>query len=136
MRTVQLEPYLFFRGDCREAMAFYKSVFGGELTMQTVGEAPASDQAGNKDDIMHARLSGGLVAFMASDTPTASATAAKVELSLSGTDEKLLRKVFNTLAEGGKVRMPLEKQFWGALFGAVTDRFGVDWMVNIPVDHA
>ena len=85
---------------------------------------------------MHARLSGGLVTFMASDTPTASAMAAKVELSVSGTDERLLRKVFDALAEGGKVRMPLEKQFWGALFGAVTDRYGIDWMVNIPIESS
>jgi PhnB protein len=85
----------------------------------------------DKSWIMHASLKGGGVDLMASDSPKASDKAAKVELSLAGTDESEMRKIFNALAEGGKVTMPLEKQFWGDTFGMLTDKYGVDWMMNI-----
>ncbi|MBX4190725.1 VOC family protein, partial [Candidatus Saccharibacteria bacterium] len=57
--------------------------------------------------------------------------AAKVELSLGGTDEAEMRKMFDKLAEGGKVKMPLEKQFWGDIYGQITDKYNLDWMMNI-----
>jgi PhnB protein len=130
---MQLDPYLFFRGNAKEAMQFYQGVFGGELTMQKIGEAPPEAQmpGSNPDDLMHAKLSGGAVTLMASDSQQASEKMAKVELSISGNEEILLRDMFNKLAEGGKVRMPLEKQFWGDTFGALTDKYGVDWMFNV-----
>ena len=133
MSIVRLEPYLFFQGNCREAMEFYKDVFGGELAMQTIGEVPGDmpGKAERKDEIMHAKLSGGMASFMASDSPTASPSAAKIELSLNGTDETALRSAFDKLAEGGNVRTPLERMFWGDVFGALTDKYGIDWMVNI-----
>jgi PhnB protein len=68
---------------------------------------------------------------MASDSPKASDKSAKVELSLGGTDETQMKQIFDKLAEGGDVRMPLEKQFWGDTFGMVTDKFGVDWNMNV-----
>lgn len=137
MSDITLDPYIFFQGNAREAMEFYKSVFGGELTMQTMGEVPEGAEERkmiteeNKDQIMHAALRGGDIALYGSDSPKASAKAAKVELSLGGSDEKRLTEIFNKLAEGGKTTMPLAKQFWGDTFGMVTDKFGVDWMVNI-----
>lgn len=133
MNNVRLEPYLFFKGNCREAMEFYKNVFGGELTIQTMGEVPMDmpDKEERKNEIMHAKLSGGLVTILASDTPQASEKTAKVELSLSGTDEAEMRKIFDALAEGGTVRFALEKQFWGDVFGNLTDKFAIDWMMNI-----
>lgn len=113
-------------------MEFYKTVFGGELTMQTMGEAPIDMPKGaTKDQIMHAQLEGGEVRLMASDSTIASPKAAKIELSLSGPDEVKLHKIFDELAKGGKVNMPLEKQFWGDTFGMLSDKYGVDWMVNI-----
>jgi PhnB protein len=133
MSNIRLEPYLFFQGDCREAMEFYKSVFGGELTMQTMGEVPG-DMPGKeerKDEIMHAKLSGGMATFMASDSTQASPSAAKIELSLNGSGEDALRTAFDKLANGGNVRTPLERMFWGDVFGALTDKYGIDWMVNI-----
>ena len=139
MGKIALEPYIFFQGNCQEAMEFYKSVFGGELTMQTVGEAPAEVQAmpGMKPtDVMHASLKGGAVNLMASDSGKASAKAAKVELSLGGTDETEMRKIFDALAQDGQVRMPLAKQFWGDIFGSVSDKYGVDWMMNIGSNMA
>jgi PhnB protein len=137
MAQIKLNPYLFFQGNAKEAMEFYKGVFGGQLTMQTMGEVPQEHmpphmkKAEYKDMLMHASLISGDIELMASDSPKASAKAAKVELSLSGDDEAKLRQLFEALAKGGKVTMPLEKQFWGDIYGMLTDKFGVDWMVNI-----
>jgi PhnB protein len=130
MSDLKLEVYLYFRGNCKEAMEFYKSVFGGELQFNTYGESPGTDPD-KKDWIMHAHLTGGPVKLMASDTEEASERSAKVELTLGGTDEAELRKIFDSLAEGGGVTTPLEKQFWGDIYGKLTDRFGVDWSMNI-----
>jgi len=135
MDKVTLEPYIFFKGNCREAMEFYKTVFGGELEMQTMGEVPADvdmpRKEATKDWIRHASLKGGVINLMASDGQNASPKAAKIELSLGGTDEDQMRKMFDALSEGGKVTKPLEKEFWGDIFGMLTDRYGVDWMMNI-----
>lgn len=131
MNKISLDPYLFFKGNAREAMEFYKSVFGGELTIQTVDEAP--DFPGKdkmKGQIMHAMLDGD-IRLMGSDSLKASPEAKKVELSLSGEDEAKLRGYWETLGAGGKVIMPLEKAPWGDTFGMLTDKFGVAWMVNI-----
>lgn len=132
MSKINLDPYLFFRGNAREAMEFYKNLFGGELFVQTIGEGPdfpGKDKL-NGDNVMHAMLDGD-VRLMASDGPNASDNMAKVELSLSGDDETRLRKYWDALVEGGKIRMPLEKAPWGDTFGGLTDKYGVDWMVNI-----
>lgn len=133
MGSVNLEVYLFFRGNAREAMEFYKSVFGGKLDISTVGEAPdiPGMESIDKNWVMHSTLDGGDIKLMASDTPKASDKSAKVELSLGGADEAKMRKIFDALAKGGQVKMPLEKQFWGDTFGMLTDRFGVDWNMNI-----
>lgn len=131
---VTLSPYIFFDGQAKQAMEFYKTVFGGKLNIQTMGEVPkeAREAAINPDPsrVMHASLEGD-VKIMASDSGKASAKAAKIELSLSGDDETHLKDVFKKLSDGGKVTMPLAKQFWGDTFGMLTDKFGVDWMVNI-----
>ncbi len=130
MGEVKLDPYLFFNGNAKEAMEFYKSVFGGKLDISLTDDAP--DYPGKvKGQIMHAMLSGGDVRLMASDSSKASATSAKIELSLSGDDEAKLNKIFEDLSRGGKAKMPLEKQFWGDTFGTLTDKYGIDWMVNI-----
>jgi PhnB protein len=138
MSNVRLEPYLFFKGNCREAMEFYKGIFGGELAIQALGDVPGDmpGKAEHPDYIMHAKLSGGLVTIMGSDSEQASPKAAKIELSLSGTDEAELRKVFDALAEGGTVNSPLQKQYWGDTFGNLSDKFNIDWMVNIEAPKA
>ena len=133
MAKVSLEPYLFFKGDCREAMEFYKDTFGGELELtdadpEQMGDMPNKEWFEGK--VMHSSLKGD-VNLMASDSKIASAKAAKVELSLGGTDEKKMREIFDKLGEGGKVEYPLTKEFWGDIFGRVTDKYGVQWMMNI-----
>jgi PhnB protein len=130
--AVFLDVYLFFRGNCREAMEFYKSVFGGELTVSTYGESPGADQT-HKDSLMHARLEGGGVKIMGSDVFEKQIGKGQIELSIGGSDEDEMRKLFDKLSEGGKVRQPLEKQFWGDVFGSLTDKYDVDWMMNITM---
>ena len=134
MGSINLEPYIFFNGDCREAMEFYKSVFGGKLFFQDMSDIPggAPKMEGVTDNmVMHASLKGGEAALMASDSPKASPQAKKVTLSLAGTDEPKMRQIFDALADGGEVTTPLRKEFWGDIFGSLTDKFGVDWMMNI-----
>ena len=134
MDQVRLEPYIFFQGNCKEAMEFYTGIFGGELFMQTYGEVKMGDES-QKDHIMHAKLEGDVV-ILASDTAEASAKAAKISLTLDGADEEKLRKYFDGLSEGGDVRSPLKKEFWGDTFGSLVDKYGVDWMVNITEQKA
>ena len=135
----KLVPYLNFDGDCREAMEFYRSVFGGDLFVQTFAEAHGEATLG--DRVMHARLESSAIDLMASDVhpehgpPYVAGNG--VYLSLVGTDHATLSDWFGRLAEAGSVEMPLEKQFWGDVYGALVDRFGMRWMVNIsPAEEA
>jgi len=131
---ITLTPYLNFNGNTAEAMRYYHSIFGGELKMQTFGEAKMADTPQEKDLIVHATLQTDSLSFMASDThpsrPTNSGD--NVHMSITGKERRKLTEIFNKLAQGGKIDMPLAKQFWGDTFGMLTDRFGVHWMVNIP----
>jgi PhnB protein len=126
-------PYLNFNGNTAEVMNFYKSVLGGDLTMQTFGEANMAEDPKDKDLIVHASLKSGSVVIMASDTmpSTPSTAGTNFRLSLQGQDAKSLTDIFNKLSQGGEVEMPLAKQFWGDTFGMLTDRFGTHWQVNI-----
>ena len=130
----RLNPYLGFRDNAREAMDFYQSVFGGDVTYTTYGEFNASEDPGEKDKIMHSELtttSG--FCLMASDTPKGMnlPTSSSVTVSLSGEDEAELIGYWEKLVDGGSVMMPLNKAPWGDSFGMVTDKFGTAWMVNI-----
>jgi len=135
MSDVALDVYIYYQGNCREAMTFYKDIFGGELNFSTYGDTPAEVTEGmgevKADNIMHSTLEGGLIKLMGSDTAKASKEAAKIDLSLGGSDEARLRDIFNKLSEGGKVNQPLTKMFWGDTFGSLSDKFGINWMMNI-----
>ena len=128
----RLNPYIGFSNNAREAMEFYRGVFGGELALNTFGESGVA-APGEENKIMHAQLetpSG--FTLMASDTPAGMARTegSSIAISLSG-DDPDLRGYFEKLSTGGTVTMPLEKQMWGDEFGMVVDPFGVQWMVNI-----
>lgn len=129
-----LNPYLGFRDNAREAMTFYQSVFGGDLTMSTFGEYQASEDPAEQDKIMHAMLTtpGGLV-LMGADTPNSMelADGSNISISLSGDDETELRGYFDRLLEGGEIGVPMEKAPWGDIFGMLTDKYGVSWLVNV-----
>ena len=132
--ATRLNPYLSFKDNARQAMEFYKSVFGGELTMNTFKEFQASQDPSEADNIMHAQLeSGNGILFMAADTPNGMPfeEGSNISMSLSGENETELRGYFDKLAAGGTVMQPLEKAPWGDTFGMLTDKFGVTWMVNI-----
>lgn len=129
----RLNPYISFKGQAREAMEFYKSIFGGELRVSTFGEFNAPDPT-IADQIMHSMLetpSG--YTIMASDTPPGMEhqPGTNITVSLSGEDGDELRGYWAKLSEGGTVNVPLEKQMWGDEFGSCVDRFGIPWMVNI-----
>lgn len=137
MGTVTLSPYLLFDGVCREAMELYREVFGGTLMAQSYGEVDPNAPAGMKDRVMHASLMGGRAELMAGDTPDSRGQGpGKISLALSGTDEAALREMFDKLSAGGEVVTPIERQVWGDLYGAVTDRYGIAWMVNISAASA
>ena len=129
----KLIPYLNFSGNTKDAMEFYQSVLGGELKMQTFGESgmPVNDE--DKDKIIHASLDNDTLTFMASDGNSEHPVQMgdNVQLSIVGENLELLTKYFNGLSEGGKIDMPLEKQFWGDSYGQFTDKFGIHWSVNI-----
>jgi PhnB protein len=138
MSTV-LNPYINFADQAREAITVYHSVFGGELTLNTFGENGMAEDPADADKIMHAQLSApnGLT-LMASDAPSHidHTVGSNITISLSGDDEAELRGYWDGLAVGGTVAVPLEKAPWGDTFGMFTDKFGVDWMVNIAGSQA
>ncbi len=129
----RLNPYISFAGNARQAMEFYQSVFGGELTLNTFGQygPPDADYA---DQIMHGMLETDQgFALMGSDTPPGMKDVTpgnNIVVSLSG-DDDVLREYWEKLSGSGTVSMPLEKQVWGDEYGACTDQFGIAWMVNI-----
>lgn len=130
----RLNPYLSFKGQAREAMEFYKSVFGGNLTISTFKEANAPVDPSEGDLIMHAQLDGenGIV-FMGSDVPEHMPfeSGKNISMSLSGDDEVLLKGWWDKLSVGATIEQPLVKAPWGDIFGMLADKVGIRWMVNI-----
>jgi PhnB protein len=129
-----LTPYLSFRDNAREAMEFYQTVFGGELTVSTFGDFQASDDPEEQNKVMHSQLTspGGLV-LMGADTPNSMeySPGTAISISLSGDDEPELTGYYEKLTAGGTVTEPLAKAPWGDSFGMCVDRFGINWLVNI-----
>ena len=134
----RLNPYISFDGNARQAMEFYKSIFGGTLTLNTFGELGAPDSP-DADKIMHGMLEtdSGLT-LMGADTPpgTEHNPGTNISVSLSGEDADELGGYWNKLSESGTVSVPLEKQMWGDEFGSCVDQFGISWLVNIGQPQA
>jgi PhnB protein len=130
----RLNPYLSFNGTAREAMEFYKDVFGGSLVLSTFKEGGMPSDPAEDNKIMHGMLeaSNGMI-LMASDSPKGMdyRPGTTVSLSLSGDNEAELKGYWDKLSAGGTIRQPLEKAPWGDTFGMVADKFGMEWMVNI-----
>ncbi|MGI8562944.1 MAG: VOC family protein [Candidatus Dormibacter sp.] len=130
----RLNPYLSFKNNARDAMEFYKSVFGGKLTVSTFKDFNASQDPSEDNQVMHSMLEAeNGITFMAADTPTRLEykPGTNFSMSISGDNEAELRGYFDRLAAGGSVSMPLEKAPWGDMFGMFTDKFGVSWLVNV-----
>ena len=130
---MKLFPYLNFRGNCEEALNFYKEALGGEIVqLGRYGASPMNSPAEFKDKVMHARLQVGDVLIMASDVmidPPVN-PGDNISLSVECDNDRQLEKVFSNMASGGKITMPLQEQFWGSKFGMLTDKFGIHWMFN------
>ena len=136
---MQVEPYLFFDGRCEEAIEFYRRALGAKVTMlmrwKDCPEQPKNKDMippGSENKVMHARLQIGQAAVMASDgRATGKPSFQGFALSISAANEAEADRVFNALADGGQVQMPLGKTFFSSRFGMVADRFGVSWMVLV-----
>ena len=139
--TIRLNPYISFRNNAREAIEFYHSVFGGELTISTFADLHASQDPSEDNLVMHSMLvaPNGLT-LMASDTTQRMAYTPgdNMSVSLSGEaeDEATLTGYWTALMAGGSESMPLSKAVWGDSFGMGTDRYGVAWLVNIAAPQA
>jgi PhnB protein len=130
---MQLAAYLFFDGTCEEALEFYAVVLGGKVSeINRYADSPMADRMppehGNR--IMHATFIAPGMTLMASDGSEADGEMKRVSLSLATHDPNEGARVFDALAAGGTITMPYAKQFWGASFGMLVDRFGIRWMVN------
>jgi len=127
-------PYLYFNGQCQEALKFYEKVFNGKIAMMmTYGQSPAAQHvpAEMRDQVIHARLDIGSYILLASDAPHDKfAPPQGFSISISVKDVAEADRVFNALVEKGSVQMPIGPTFWSVRFGMLTDRFGVPWMVN------
>ena len=132
-----LNSYLSFNGNCEEAFTFYRSVLGGEFSQKKrfkdmPFEHPVPAKEGEK--IMHIELQlGPDTLLMGCDVPSTMGAVNfgnNFHISIDTQSEKEAGKLFNGLSAGGKVTMPLDKTFWGALFGMFTDKFGIQWMIN------
>jgi len=128
-----LNPYISFKDNAREALEFYQSVLGGELTVNTFGEY-GDPSAPGADNVMHGQLTSAAgLTLMAADTPPDMQwnPGDNISISLSGDDAAELKGYWEGLGDGGKVTVPLEKQMWGDEFGMLVDKFGIIWLVNI-----
>jgi PhnB protein len=127
-----LAPYLNFQGNTREAMQFYADTLGGELTVQSFKDSGMPTEPGNEDGVIHARLSNGPLTLMASDAqpgaPFSQGNAYYLCVDCESVSE--IERLYNAFSAGGKVLMELQDTFWGAKFGIITDKFGVNWMFN------
>ncbi|UVE16973.1 VOC family protein [Pseudomonas sp. LS44] len=131
---MQVEPYLFFNGRCEEAMAFYGKAIGAKTSyLMRFKEAPEAESNGSNDPekIMHANLQIGANQIMCSDGMNEGPTNfAGFSLSIAVTSPEQAKQLFDALADGGQVTMPLQQTFWAKSFGMLVDRFGVPWMIN------
>jgi PhnB protein len=133
-----LVPFIHFAGNCEEALNFYKTCFGGEISgIQRFSDSPMPVPEKHKSKIMYSEFKAGGLFFLASDGPPdyKPGQSDSVSLSIDFKDPKEEEKVFNSLSAGGKVTMPLADQFWGAKFGMLIDKYGFNWMLNCAIPN-
>jgi PhnB protein len=129
---MKLEAYLFFPGNTEEAMNVYQSIFGGDLSITRRGDVDPTATESDKRLVINATLDSGAFTMRASDRADATVDVqTRIELTINGSDEDDLRRIFDALSDGGTIKAQLEKMFWGDIFGALIDRFGIGWQVNI-----
>jgi PhnB protein len=126
-------PYLYFGGNCREAFTRYQEIFGGELFVMSMKDMPDQEiPPGQEDLVMHAALTLGDDLLMASDDPTTDkfgpVQGMQVNYAVAEVDEA--KRVFDALADGGNITLPIAPTFFSPMFGMCVDRFGTPWMVS------
>ena len=130
----QINAYLAFGGNCREAMTFYHKCLGGELNIQTVGETPMAKQMPPEThkNVMHAALTNGQMNLYGSDQmgPDKVVQDNTITLLINCSSEAEINSLFSKLSAGGKVNHPLKEEFWGSIYGDFADKFGIRWMMN------
>ena len=136
--TIRLNPYSNFEDSARDAMTFYHSILGGEITFSTFGEFGMSEDPAEQEKIMHSMLTApdGMV-LMGSDSPShidSSGGHSGFSVTINGDEEDRLRGYFEKLSEGGTITVPFGPAPWGAVFGMCVDRFGIDWLINSQAD--
>src|SRR5262245_37931141 len=133
---MQINPYLYFNGDCEAAFKFYAQCLGGKIeAMMPHAGTPAEGHvpAEWRSKILHARLTAGDAVLMASDAPPGHfAKPQGFSVSIQIKDPVEAERIFQALAEGGSVQMPFAETFWAVRFGMLMDRFGIPWMINCP----
>jgi PhnB protein len=130
-KLMTITPYIMFNGNCEAALNFYTKAFGGEIKhLQRFEGSPAEDMSADKQKVMHAHFEAKGILFMASDGQEHEANGGMIHLSINFEAAGEIDTVFNVLCEGANIAMPLQDTFWGARFGMLTDRFGVNWMLN------
>jgi len=131
---MQVNPYLFFNGNCEEAFKFYEKALGGKIEgMMTHGASPMAQHVPPnwQNKIIHARFVVGGQVLMGSDAPPDHYNQPKgFSVSLSVKQTADAERIFQALAEKGKVEMPIQETFWAVRFGLLVDRFGIPWMIN------
>jgi PhnB protein len=130
-----INTYITFNGNCREAMNFYQECLGGDLFFQTIGESPMADKMPlkMKESILHSTLTSGDVRIQASDMGNEGLIKGNnVSLMLNCSSEKEIITTYEKLASGGVATHPLEDTFWGSLFGGLTDKFKIRWILHFP----
>ena len=128
----QIVAYLQFAGNCREAMNFYKECFGGELVFNTVKGSPMEQymKPEDQDKILHSSLTNGTIQIFASEMAVPKTIGDNVHLWVNCASEAEIETLFNKLSKGGKITIDLMPAYWGATFGAVTDKYGIQWYVS------
>ncbi len=130
----QINSYLTFNGNCREAMTFYKECLGGELLFQTIGGSPMADKmpAHMNEYILHATLTNGNLVIMGSDMAPQNGlvNGNAITMMLDCNSEAEIKKFYESLSKGGNPEHPLEETFWGAIFGGLTDKYENPWLLN------
>lgn len=137
---MQSTPYLSFRDNAREALAYYQSVFGGTTAITTFADFHASQDPDEQNKVMHAQLeSPAGITLMMADTPNSMdyTPGGSISISIGGwlSEKDDMESYWQKLAEGGTVMMPLTAAEWGGMFGMVVDRYSVTWMVSISDDN-
>jgi len=131
---MSFSPYLFFSGDCADAFAFYSEVFGVEAMIMTMADVPADVEpmpGAEPHHVMHASIELGSGFLMGSDDPTGDGGPKRgLAVAYTAPDAETVGRIFDALAVGGEVQMPVAATFWSPAFGALVDRFGVSWMVD------